>query len=142
MPAGFSVTQRIERPPAAVWAYLTDFQNAQDWMTGVEAMTQTAEGQLEIGTGFTFRSRGKQRETRVTALDPGTRIALTSTQGGVTATYSYSLAPDGDGTRVTLDAVCDATGFWKLLHPLIAFAMKQSDSSQLAKLKAAMDRGG
>ena len=130
MPAGFSVTQKIERPPAVVWAYLTDFQKARDWMTGVEAMTQTAEGPLEIGTRFTFRSRGKQRETRVTALDPGRRIALTSTQGGVT------------GTQLSLHAVCEATGAWKLLHPLIAFAMKQSDSSQLAKLKAAMDRGG
>ena len=98
MPAGFSVTQRIERPTAAVWAYLTDFEKARDWMTGIEAMTQTTEGPLEIGTRFTFRSRGKQRETRVTALDPGTRIALTSTQGGVTATYTYSLAPDSDGS--------------------------------------------
>jgi len=129
MAAGFSVTQRIERSPDEVWAYLTDFQNAQDWMPGVEDMRATAEGPPAVGTEFTFGSRGKSRETRVTALDPGTRFALTSTQGGVSATYAYSLAPDGDGTRVTLDAVCEATGLWTLLHPLIAFARKQSDSS-------------
>ncbi len=76
----------------------------------------------------------------MTALDPGKLIALTSTQGGVTATYTYSLARDGDGTEVTLKAVCKATGFWKLLHPVIVLAMKKSDSLQLTNLKLAMGR--
>ena len=76
----------------------------------------------------------------MTALDPGKPIALTSTQGSVTATYIYSLAPDGDGTEVMLKAVCKATGFWKLRHPVIVLAMKKSDSPQLANLKLAMGR--
>lgn len=139
---GFSVTEKIDHSPDKVWAYLTEFRNAKDWMKGVWAMAQTTEGPLEIGTSFSFNARGKQRETRVTALEPGRQIALTSTQGGVTAVYTYSLAPVGDGTEVTLNAVCKATGLWKLLHPMIAIAMKQSDSSQLANLNAAMNRGG
>ena len=60
----------------------------------------------------------------------------------MTAVYTHSPAPDGGGTEVTLNAVCEATGFWKLLHPMIAIAMKQNDSSQLANLKVAMNRGG
>lgn len=95
---------------------------------------------MEVGTRLAFRARGKERESRVTALDAGKRIALTSTQGGVTATYTYGLAPAGDGTEVTLEAVCDATGAWKLLHPIIVLAMRKSDSSQLANLKTAMER--
>ena len=142
MPNGFSVTERIDHSPAEVWAYLTNFHNAKDWMKGVEAMTQKTEGPMEIGTRFSFKARGKERETRVTALEPGKRIALTSTQGGVTAVYTYSLAPDGTGTEIKLEAVCEATGFWKLLHPMIAIAMKHSDSSQLADLRAAMNRRG
>jgi len=142
VPNGFSVTEKIDHSPDEVWTYLTDFRNARDWMKGVWAMAQTTEGPLEIGTHFSFNARGKERETRVTALEPGKQIALTSTQGGVTAVYTYSLAPAGDGTEVTLNAMCEATGFWKLLHPMIAIAMKQSDSSQLANLKAAMSRCG
>ena len=100
----------------------------------------SSNGPLQVGTRFTFKSRGKDHETRVTALEPGARIELTSTQGGVTAVYAYGVRPNGDGTVVTLEAVCSATGWWKLIHPLIAFAMKKSDSSQLANLKAAMAR--
>lgn len=135
---GFSARERIDRPPEDVWAYLTDFRNAKDWMTGVEGLSPKGEGPIEIGTRLSFRARGKERMSRVSALEPGRQLALTSTQGGVTATYTYALAPDGDGTEVTLEAVCQATGAWRLLHPVIAMAMKRSDSSQLANLKLAM----
>ena len=40
---------------------------------------------------ISFKARGKERETRVTAFDRGKRIALTSTQAGVTATYTYAV---------------------------------------------------
>ena len=142
MAGGFSVTEEIAAAPAAVWAYLTDFGNAGEWMTGVEGLAQTTEGPLEVGSRLSFVARGKARETRVSALDPGRRIALTSTQGGVTATYDYALVPAGAGTEITLKAVCEARGLWKLLHPMIVVAMRKSDSSQLAKLKAAMARRG
>jgi len=109
-------------------------------MAGIGAFTQITQNPLEIGTRFGFQARGKQRETRVTDFDSGKRIALTSTQGGVTATYTYSVAPAGGGTEMTLNAVCDATGLWKLIHPVIVFAMKKSDATQLANLKRAMGR--
>ena len=140
MANGFTVHETLDHAPADVWSYLTDFSNAPEWMAGIGAFTQITENPLEIGTRFGFQARGKQRETRVTALAPGRRIALTSTQGGVTATYAYSVARAGDGTEMTLDAVCEATGLWKLIHPVIVFAMKKSDSSQLENLKRAMDR--
>ena len=140
MTGGFVAKETLSQAPEEVWAYLTDLRNAGEWMTGVENMTQKTPGPLEIGTRFSFESRGRERETRVTALDPGERIALTSTQGGVTATYTYSMSPTGEGTELTLEAMCEADGVWKLLHPLIVFAMKKSDASHLSNLKAAMSR--
>ena len=142
MADGFNVKETIGRPPEEVWAYLTDFSHVKEWMTGVEEMTQITQGPLNVGSRFRFKARGKARESEVTAWEPGKCIALTSTQGGVTATYTYSLVSTDDGTEITLHAVCRATGFWKLLHPIIVFAMKKSDSSHLAKIKAAITRGG
>ncbi len=83
MPDGFGVKETIAHPPRDVWAYLTDFRNAKEWMRGIEGMTQTTQGPLKIGTTFRFKARGKEHETRVTAFEPGKRIAVTSTQGGV-----------------------------------------------------------
>jgi hypothetical protein len=66
-------------------------------------------------------------------------MALTSRQGTVTATYTYSLQAQGNRTEVRLDAICEASGLWSLIHPVIVFAMKRSDSSQLARLKQAIE---
>jgi uncharacterized protein YndB with AHSA1/START domain len=140
MADGFIVHETLDHAPVEVWAYLTDFDNASAWMTGIGNFTRTTPGPLEVGTRLSFIARGKERETQVTALDPGQRIALTSTQGGVTATYTYALAPAGQGTQITLEAVCTAAGLWKLIHSLIVIAMRKSDSTQLANLKKAMGR--
>lgn len=141
MASGFSVTESIAANPATVWACLTDFENANRWMPGIDNFAPADDGPLENGTRLAFMSRGKQRESRITAFEPDRKLALTSTQGGVTATYAYSLAPMGDGTQVTLDADCRATGLWKLLHPVIVIAMKKADSPQLKNLKKVIEAG-
>jgi carbon monoxide dehydrogenase subunit G len=136
---GFEVQEHVDAAPDNVWASLTRLDRAAAWMPGIEAMTQLDPGPIGLGTRFGFTARGKARETRITAFEAGRLMALTSTQGGVTATYTYSLAPSGRGTEVTLKAVCRASGLWRLLHPLIVVAMKRSDSGQLKNLKIAIE---
>jgi uncharacterized protein YndB with AHSA1/START domain len=142
MADGFTVQETLDHAPAEVWAYLTDFDNAPQWMTGIGTFTRMTQGPLEIGTRFGFKARGKERETRVTALDPGRLIALTSTQGGVTATYTYALTPAGDGTEITLTAVCKATGLWILVHPVIVLAMNEERFNPACELETGHGAAG
>ncbi len=137
---GFSVKECIAASPDKIWGYLTDFSNAQMWMPGINHMTLPAGQVLEAGSVLTFNARGKDRETCVTALEKGKRLALTSTQGGVTATYEYLLSPVSEGAEVTLNARCEAKGVWKLLHPVIVIAMRKADSPQLMNLRALIER--
>ena len=138
MTRGFHVAEQFGAPPEEVWSALTDFANAQRWMNGVEEMVQETSGGLGLGTRFRFRSRGHVHHTVVTEFEARQKIALTSTQGGITATYVYRVLPSGCGSTITLDATCTAQGYWKLLRPLIAYAMKRGDSRQLANLAAVM----
>lgn len=139
MARGFQVSKQIDRSAPEVWGFLTDFDNAQAWMTGIEEMRKVTSGPLSEGTRYFYRARGKERETSVSKLDPGKKIALTSIQRGITATYFYSVRPDGDGAEVSLDARCQASGLWRLIHPLIAAAMKRVDSDQFDRLAAALE---
>lgn len=137
---GFSVQEHVSASPETAWRYLTDVAKADEWMPGIDHMTVPAGGALQTGSVLVFNARGKDREARVTALEEAKKFALTSTQGGVTATYEYVLTPAPDGTDITLNAHCVATGFWRLLHPVIVMAMKKADSPQLANLKAFIER--
>ena len=145
MARGFSVTETIKRPSAEVWAYLIDFNNhASDWMDGIDDMIQLTPGKIEIGTGFNFNARGKMHQTEVTAYaETGNEklIALTSNQGGIAATYTYRVVPASETeTTMHLDVVCQASGLWILIRPLIAIAMKRSDGGQLTNIKKAIQQ--
>lgn len=142
MGSGFTVRQRIDRPVQEVWAFLADMNNADKWMTGVTHMKPITPGSIGMGSKFSFSARGADRQTEVTAWEPQKRLALTSTQGGITARYEYSITGNERWTDVQLHAECNARGVWRIAHPLVVFLMKKSDASHLVQLKRAIEGSG
>ncbi|GAA1002066.1 hypothetical protein GCM10009555_107710 [Acrocarpospora macrocephala] len=141
MKRAFEVSTVIDRPIAAVWRELTDWERAPRWMKGVESMH--ADPGTEVGATLVFRARGKTRKSGISALEPGRSLTLTSEQGNVTARYSYVLEGAGDRTRARLTADVEVRGFpWTLLGPLIRAAIRRTDSRQLADFRAVAEAGG
>jgi uncharacterized protein YndB with AHSA1/START domain len=131
----FTDEQTIAAPPEAVWARLTDWKGAPNWMPGVESMR--ADGPPSVGSVLHFTARGKPRTSTVTALTPGRTLTLRSQVGGVTADYIYSVQPtDAAGTTVRLEALVGTRGIMTLLAPVIRSAIAKEDGVQLARLKA------
>jgi uncharacterized protein YndB with AHSA1/START domain len=128
MSTAFVATETIARPVETVWGILTDWDRAPDWMPGVE------EAHAD-GATLRFRARGKERTSRISALDPGRSITLTSVQGGVRADYLYTIAPAGEGTRTTLTADCECTGLWRVAAPALRRLIRRTDGGQLTALK-------
>jgi len=139
MARGFFVSETINRPIWEVWAFLIDFRNAPKWMTGVEEFALSHGSEIKAGARYSFKSRGFTREGEVTFYEPGRKIALTSHQGRVTATYTYILREKGASTEVQMEAACKASGLWFLAHPLMAYRMRKSDGNHIAQLKQAME---
>lgn len=137
----FAVEETIQRPAPQVWEALTDWPNAHRWMPGIDGMT--AAGETAVGTKLTFRARGAERSSAIVHCDAGRSIVLRSTQGSVTADYSYEVHElDENSARVTLVADCQVTGLgMKLLSPLLRIAIKMSDGKQLRLLKAVVETG-
>lgn len=136
MSGGFQASAHVERPVEAVWRCLTDWNRAPEWMTGIDEMRPADGAAAGEGSRLKFRSRGTDRDTLIVVWSPPERLALRSVQGGMTATYEYTCAPERDGTRVTLNARCEAKGLgWRMVSPLIRLLMKRADSGQVAALK-------
>lgn len=138
MAEAFRATEKIAAPADAVWAVLTDWDRATEWMGGIDALR--AEGPNEVGTTLTFTARGKERSSRIVALEPGRSVTLRSEQGKATADYRYRCTPsDGegaDGTTVELVADCRTEGaVMAVAGPLLRMMMKRTDGSQLEALK-------
>jgi carbon monoxide dehydrogenase subunit G len=117
-----------------VWKRLVDWDTANRWMPGVQAVR--ADGPVAAGSTLTFTSRGKERLATIAAVDPRRSITLRSVQGAVVADYTYECAAHGRGTRVRLVADCSTTGPTRLLGPVIRYAIRRADGGQLAAFAA------
>ena len=134
-----SVTETIDRSPGAVWEVLTDWPGGVRWMNGIESMS--IEGETVEGAHVRFHTRGQDRDSVITHCDPGRSITLRSQQGGVTADYTYSIEALGaSSSRVSLEAECHFSGLlFRLLGPLIGFAIRRTDGGQIAALKRVIE---
>ena len=73
--------------------------------------------------------------SRISAVEPGRSITLTSVRGGVRADYRYAPTPAGAGARTTLTADCEFTGLWRLAAPALRGLIRRRDGGQLTALK-------
>ena len=134
-----SVAETIDAAPDQVWDVLTDWPGAIRWMNGIESMS--VDGETVEGARVRFFTRGQERESLITHCEPGRSVTLRSQQGGVTADYTYSIEPvGGSGSRVSLEAECHFSGpVYRLLAPLIGFAIRRTDGGQIAALKRVIE---
>ncbi len=139
MESVFDAETVIAAPRAEVWAALTDWTRAPEWMDGVEALD--ADGPVAPGTVLTFTWNGRGRESAIVEAVPSEAMTIRSVQRGVTADYAYVLEDHPDGTRVLLTATCATSGLQRLLGPVLKDAMRRTDSGQLEALRAAIERG-
>ena len=136
MVQAFRATRVVGHPVEQVWRQLTDWNRAADWL-GVDSIR--AESDTDVGTKLRFITRGKERTSEITALDPGRSLTLRSQQGGVTADYTYTVEPATTGSRVTLTADVRTRGAWTLAGPAIRAAIRRSDAGQVEALDRTLE---
>lgn len=129
----FTASELIFLPPWRVWALLTDWTAAPEWMPGVGEMH--AEGPLEPGLALDFHAQGHDRTATVTAVDPGRSITVSSSQGDVRTDYRYDLADDAGDTRLTLTVDVAVSEALAGLAGQIRAELAAADSLQLENFK-------
>lgn len=134
MTIAFTARRTVPSPPGLVWATLTDWARAPEWMPGVSSMRD--DGTLRVGTILHFVAREKEGRSIVTSLEPGRALTLTNEQPGVRADYAYELAAEGAGTVISLTADVATSGAMRLLGPVIRRSIAAADGVQLDRLAA------
>jgi Uncharacterized conserved protein len=134
MTIAFTARTVVPAPPETVWATLTDWARAPEWMPEVASMR--ADGPLQVGTVLHFTAQGAGRTSVVSALEAGRAITLTSERPGVRADYRYELVPGGAGTSIALVADVATSGVMRMLGPVIRSAVAKADNIQLERLAA------
>lgn len=129
MSGRFEGTAVVARPIEEVFAFLANGENDVKFSPRVQEIRKTTDGPIGVGTRFesTVKDAGMttKREFELTEFVAPTKIrwaersknAVTAPAGG------YDLAPDGEGTRVTIFNELEGHGFGKLV---VGFALRSA----------------
>ena len=138
----------IERRPDAVWAYVGDPTNQDEWVDGMAGSEIEGGGEPGVGTVIRGSYKGGAGQgpvaLRITAFEPERRLATEGFEGLFLFTGELTLAREGDGTHVrnSMTAESDhwvtATMF-VALRPLMSRLFRRQMRKELSQLKAILE---
>jgi carbon monoxide dehydrogenase subunit G len=133
----------IDRPPAEVFAYLSDLANVPEWQGSVVELRPEADAELREGARFTEvrRVAGKRIEStiEVAVLEPGRELTLRVVEGPVPGTVRHLVEPEGDATRLTVKGELAGGGLRSLAGPLLERAARREAEGDLRRLKQTLE---
>jgi uncharacterized protein YndB with AHSA1/START domain len=133
-----AVEVRINRPPAAVFAFVTDAANHPRWDTSSVSMTPDQPGPWAAGMTFhEVRKMGPRQmeiQSKVAALVPGESMEIESLTGPEFHGH-WRFIPDGDGTVLRWSCEMAVSGAGRPFQPLIARSFRTACDQNFARLK-------
>jgi uncharacterized protein YndB with AHSA1/START domain len=137
----FTTHVEIRRPPQEVFDFVLDFENAPKWAYFVTAVKKRSSGPIGLGTVFHQTRKIDQQEYRITDVDPGRSVEVTTTPGSSPAfTRRLELEPAPTGTQLN-DHWNLQTGRHPLLERLAARQIAAAVTENLGKLKQLLETG-
>ena len=131
----------VERPPAEVFAFVTDFAITPRWDTTV-IEASSADTPLRVGSAIRTRRTllGKVVDlvVDVTEFAPPRRFT-TRSENPYRYTIAWTFEPDAGGTAVERDGNLETTGLLALLSPITRRIAARADQRSLERMKAMLE---
>ena len=135
----------INRPIEEVFAFMTDFENATQWMSELVECKRTSEGPVGMGTTFsavaTPLGRRVESTQEVAEYEPNRKYAIRSISGPATSEDAYTFESVAGGTKITRVAEAEMKGLFRLTEPLAVRMMGRQFETNFANLKDLMEAG-
>lgn len=133
---------RIHTPAdrAAVFAYLSRFDRAEEWDPGVAEGTMLGSEPVGLGSRFRlvarFLGRALPLDYEVVDYRAPERIVLRAETGTIRSTDTITFTADGSGTLVHYSAELEGLGWARLADPFLALAFRRIGDRAAAGLRA------
>ena len=129
----------INQPYDAVFNYTIVADNWPTWQTFMVQAAQTSEGQVQVGSTFSGVTRllglNMKWSAEVNEYKPNTGWGKYIISGDITLQENLAFESLEEKTRLTLTYDMRIGGFFKIVSPMIVWAMRNETKKSLNKLK-------
>ena len=142
MAINIEVSVTIDRPPADVFAVLTDVPHHPDWSKGAGKTLNVSENPAKLGTTWTQISKfvGREIEAHLKVTDyEADRKFGAQVDKPIPFQLLFVLEPVGTGTKLTMNAAGEPGGFFGVAAPLLRKSLKDTITSDLGTLKRRLE---
>lgn len=135
----------IEKKPAEVFGFISDISNLPRWQAGT--VKSELVGDSPLATGSRFREVVRvgplklNTECVVTELKDSEVFAFEAMSRPLDYAGSFRFTTEPSGTRVSLRAVAQMKGVWRLLEPLLASDLRKESRVELENLRRVLEAG-
>ncbi|ONI85392.1 polyketide cyclase [Actinosynnema sp. ALI-1.44] len=127
----------VDKPPADVVRYLSDFSNTEEWDPGTVACWRMGEGAIGVGARWHNVSKllGSKTELtyELTRLEPD-RVTFVGTNKTARTVDDLSVSPAGSGARITYRATIELVGWAKVAEPLMKLVFEHLGNAVVRSL--------
>lgn len=145
----FEIT--INRPPAAVFDLIADFNGYARWLKPsslYQRLLEISENPVKLGTRYTDKGTSTVMQGRVTVYEPPTRISfqqdthyqLLGLPAGLGVTINYTLRGGGNSTYMQRDVTVETHGLLKVAHPIIINSTHAENERILQAMRAGLEK--
>jgi hypothetical protein len=141
-------TVDIDRPPADVWAIVSDYATDTRWRKGIVEMTPDVDGPPRVGTQvrevLELAGRTYTTETAVTDVGPGLTYGFTGsgTSGRVSGRRTVTTGASADSARFSYDVELEPDDSMpRVLAPVLARCLRHNMRRDLRRLRKLIEAG-
>ena len=131
----------IRRPPAEVFAYLTDVAKLPEWQTS--AAEASVEGEMRLGAQVRevriLLGRRAASTLEVSEFEPGHKFSLRVVTGPLPFEVRHTLTEEDGGTRLDWEGEADTSKFPRIAVRMVAGAVEAQFKADLERLKSRLE---
>ncbi|PKG22556.1 SRPBCC family protein [Niallia nealsonii] len=143
--ADFQANVIIAEPVEVVFSYMSNLENASDYMDNVKKTTKLTEGPIGIGAKYQeiriVRGKEAVAEIEFLSYEENKTYTTRSHSNGLLVDYHYRFTEIAEGTKVEFTAKVQVTGFWmKLTKRFLINILKGEDGDHLHQVKVNFEK--
>jgi len=133
----------LARTTDEVFRYIADLRNEPAWHVDVDSVPPDTDAVPVVGKTYALKFKPFMGRTdgTFTALEvePGSRVVYVADFAGLQPRITYTVEPDGEGTRFTRGVEMRPAGLKILMTPMMAFMVPRHNKAFVQNLKRALE---